>query len=141
MSRWLAVILLTGCASSGPVICGPLERYSGVKLQAHEYWKDAGVETTTAYVLEYLTPEALEIECGLSHIDGCSHLESSEIYIKSGISPERQLVVLMHEVGHITKGKIGHLKCLDNPGDDIMCEAASKNGSRPTKRDVKFITE
>jgi hypothetical protein len=138
--KYASFFLILACAGSINYVAS-VDKYADIKLDAHEGWLSAGVETTTSYSLEYLPEDKLDETCGHKGIDGCAKTNASAIYLKSGMNPQRQLVTLMHEVGHLTRGDGKHLKCLDKPGDNIMCEAAARNGSEPTKTDVKFITE
>lgn len=139
MKRILPILMLVDCSAYNELELYVHYPYTEIKKAAYEYWKDSGVETGSDYSLEFLVKDELETECGHLHIDGCRR--TGEVYMLSGLSAERQIVVLMHEVGHLTRGNPGHLECQDVPGDDIMCPAASSNGSMPTARDVKFITE
>jgi hypothetical protein len=75
-----------------------------------------------------------------ARIDGCSKISQCRIYISDDLDWERRRNVLLHELGHLIKGRPGHLACVDQPGDDIMCPfGAGPWVDAPTARDHAFV--
>lgn len=132
----LACVLACSQRASYPVF--PVE-HRGIRQDVYDAWLDAGADTVTTYSLEYLPEKDLAETCGGLSVDGCSRRSNLSVYIKEGLSYRRRLVVLMHEVGHLTRPTRGHLKCMVSPGDDIMCRAGASDGSLPTARDAAFV--
>lgn len=76
-----------------------------------------------------------------NRIEACSKIRDCAIYVSDDLEPERREQVLMHELGHLLKGKPGHLACADQPGDDVMCPAGAMPGTEPTDRDRAFVRD
>jgi hypothetical protein len=73
-------------------------------------------------------------------LQGYADRSTCEIWIRSRLPWDRRARVLEHELGHLIRGKAGHLDCLDQPGDDLMCpDGGGPWLEGPTDRDVAFV--
>lgn len=134
-------LLLSSCTGTiRPLVADCPNNHSYIRDMVYEGWLDVNVETPNCYSIEFLELHELKETCGTDkNADGCSFKTSQRVYVNSDISYDRQMVVMYHEVGHISAVNRGHLKCNVRPGDDIMCPAGASNGTVPTIRDAMFV--
>jgi hypothetical protein len=102
-------------------------------------WSDADVQAPPTELRLVRAAELAEA-CGRLGVQGCTR--GGVVWVSADASPERARRIAVHELGHVIReangGSVsGHLRCLDVPGDDVMC--ASGGPAAPTERDVAFV--
>lgn len=136
----LVAALALGCVNQvRPVDPTCQDNYPDIRDDVYDKWLEVGIETPTCYSLTFLQGVEFQAACQGHVADGCSLRYAKEIYVRSDLEYERQLVVILHEIGHLAAVSKGHLKCMVKPGDDIMCSSGAPNGSTPTLRDAAFV--
>lgn len=78
--------------------------------------------------------KALEPSCGGEGTWGCAYTDSIEIL--ESIPRRYQKLVLMHEMGHVIRGRPGHIDY-----NDMAIMATPTKGRVITSDDVRFVTE
>jgi len=77
---------------------------------------------------------------GTCEVQGYADIPGCAVYVVMRLDWDRRARVLEHELGHIIKGKNGHLDCQDQPGDDRMCsDGGGPWVDAPTDRDRAFV--
>ncbi len=150
----LYCVAMMGCASNMTMVFdrmlpGCLPTTGSVELieqlaEARELWADVGVMPTVCVSEIVFAPRGtVGAECGSPqrNVEGCSLKPSMRIIVAEGRTPARQREIVAHELGHLLRPGSGagnkHLKCLDVPGDDLMCP--SGGSPVPTERDGAFV--
>jgi hypothetical protein len=107
---------------------------------AFSAWADVGVEAPADYRLGLLTTTELQVACETNPdhtVGGCAFQEERVVLIASDLPPASQQWLAVHEVGHLTRGRHGHLECdRAGKGPDIMCPKS--RGASLTARDIAF---
>jgi hypothetical protein len=104
-------------------------------------WADVGVEAASDYRLGLVAHDELQVACEAApgkSLGGCAFQEERVILIDADASPSARRQGIVHEVGHLTRGRHGHLPCdLNGRGLDRMCSGPIGAGPL-TARDVAF---
>jgi hypothetical protein len=139
-------IASVGCAATLPPTspADALEGQQGALLAyALQTWSEAGLpeQDLPRPIVRLVPPADIEAECGRTGVGGCSR--PGTIVLSSDASQTRLRVKVVHELGHLIRrdrgaSGVAHLRCLDVPGDDVMCEGGALS-PEPTSRDVRFV--
>lgn len=113
-----------------------------LRAEAAEAWAAVGVGAP-AYTLVVLNDYELHEACNYPQGDplgGCTFPEQGDVVLLGADFPrEAQLVHLMHELGHLTRGEARtHLQCEPGASADVMCLQAPRSGTVPSARDAAF---
>jgi hypothetical protein len=149
MRRSIAVVLclaaaLCACGGTRDVVALTAETPETEQLrqQAFAAWADVGVETPADYLIGLLPHDELQAACETGSspdVGGCTFQDERVIFIDADASAGAQRGLIVHELGHLTRGHHGHLPCdRVGRGPDTMC--AHPVGATLTARDVAFVS-
>lgn len=146
LTDWVVVIFVSLVLLASLLGCGPATLDEDLQ-EARSAWNVLEMCPAQVFEVDQLTLNDLadvdsrDIPEG-GRIEGYADDASCTIYILMRLDWPRRAQVLQHELGHLIKGRHGHLRCLDKPGDDVMCpDGGGPWVTEPTDRDRAFVRE